>query len=206
MMKRIRKNILRKLCGKAGFSLTELLLCTLIMMLTTSVLVTTMSLAANHYDSVVADSEAAMLCRTLSLSIRDKLSYVVKIEDEGADGITYYSTSQNQEYAPFKIVLISPDNAELTATTGNFGRIVIKYKDPKSGGYVNYNLVNQASYTDYGKGLVTSCIVDVHENEDGDKVQYFVVTIGIFKANNTDSPIMENKFVVYPILRDVPKL
>ncbi|WP_155830999.1 MULTISPECIES: hypothetical protein [unclassified Butyrivibrio] len=203
MMKRMREFLSKKIRSNGGFSLTELLLCTLIMMLTTSILVVTMRLAANHYDDIVTDSEATMLCRTLSLAIRDKLSYVVKVENTD-DGIVYYSASQNQEYAPFSIVLLTADDTEIAASAGNFGRVVMKYTDPVSTRTVNYSLVNKASYTDYGDGLVSSCVVDIHEEDD--KIQYFVVNIGIYKANKTDTPIMENEFVVFPILRDVPQL
>ena len=63
-----RQIVLNKIKSRVGFSLSELLVCTLIMMLSTSVLVSTMRLAADHYNNIITDSEATMLCRTLSLA------------------------------------------------------------------------------------------------------------------------------------------
>ena len=130
--------------------------------------------------------------------------------EEAADGgFLYYSTSQNQEYAPFKIVLINADDAgELTATEGNFGRVALKYYSGSGAGTGTiYNLVNKNSYADYGKGLVTSCVVEpIFPSDGGELVKYFTVKIGVYKAKDTTNAIMENDFVVYPFLQDVPKL
>lgn len=100
-MKALRKSISKKLREKSnsrGFTLGELLVTILILLLVTGGMVTTVSLAAGQFSTSVRESEAQILGSTLKNIISDELCFTSEVHIDG-DGnvISYQSQSYVQE-------------------------------------------------------------------------------------------------------------
>ena len=72
---KIRTPAGRKLRSRGGFTIGEMLVCVLILLLCTGVISSTMALAANQFKARTRESEARLLCNALSLAVQDQLLY-----------------------------------------------------------------------------------------------------------------------------------
>jgi len=188
------KQIMNKLNNRKGFSLTELLACTLIMVIATSILTGTVSLAARHYDEQIQKSEADVLCESLAYALREKLSYVYKYDS--ATG-RFYSTSSDMGYYAFTIE--SSESAESGAK--NHNELFLRYYETaKDTTGTPYHLVSSASYI-------------------GGKYSAYIQEGGVTFSNNTFNvtvQVKENKgegkvlseidFIVNPFVSEVPDI
>ena len=77
-----RGRILRKLSGRGGFSLTELLAATLIMMMATGLLTQTLNLALDQFYKSTRESKAQILCSTLCTYVQNELTYAMVYADD----------------------------------------------------------------------------------------------------------------------------
>lgn len=191
--------LVRKLNSSRGFSLSEVLICTLIMLFAGSILTTTITLAARNYDKQVLISKSDVLCETLSYSLRDKLGGVVKRKvTTGSSGSTvqYYSTSSGLEYYPFSIV-------------EDEGKINLKYDfssyTDSSVGDGTYHLVNDAAY--YDGALFAKVNINEKKFEGSENVEFFIVQLGVFDKEHSSGELQKNdpnalsyvEFMVYPL-------
>ena len=81
----------KKLQGKCGLSIVELLSAIIVMLLVTATLVIGIRLGVKAYVESVSMSEAQILCSTLTTTISDELRYAdtIKVADDGK--ITFFS-------------------------------------------------------------------------------------------------------------------
>lgn len=85
--------------NKKGFTLGEMLVTVLILLLATSGMVTTIALASGQFNSSVRESEAQILCSTLKTIISDELCYTTEIHTDSSGNVTSY---QSQNYVQEK--------------------------------------------------------------------------------------------------------
>ena len=190
------KNIISKKLNKnEGFSLTEVLACTIIMMFATTILTQTITLGVRHFDTQVSMSKADILCDTLAYTLREKLSYVYKYDSAGKK---YYSTSTTEEFS----ASMDKEYVPFTVENDN-GKIYLNYGD---GGKAY--LAGSACYFDGefdAVCTVTPKIVEVPDQllDTSNKkiVENFDVKITV---NSKKKPkISEISFIVYPFESDV---
>ena len=84
--KKIRYRIRNRVGAESGFSFVELLAATIIMMLATSLLVQTLTLAYDQFQRQTQVSEAQMLCASLSTYLESELSYATVTVGETEEG------------------------------------------------------------------------------------------------------------------------
>lgn len=77
----------RKLRDAGGFSLTEMLLCVLIMSLCGGLLTRTMGLGIQHFRSLTTDSDAQVLANTLASSLQMKLACASQVAPGTAESV-----------------------------------------------------------------------------------------------------------------------
>lgn len=186
------KRLVRKLNNRKGFSLTELLACTLIMVIATSILTGTVSLAARHYDEQIQKSEADVLCESLAYALREKLSYVYKYDSNSK---RFYSTSSDMGYYAFTI-----ESAEESEPKDHNELFLRYYQSATDDTGTLYHLVSTASYI-------------------GGKYSAYIQEGGVTFSNNTFNvtvQVKENKgegkvlseidFIVNPFVSEVPDI
>ena len=190
----MKKNskLLKKLKDQKGFSLAELLACTMIMLLATSVLSGTISLATRNYDKQMRISKADILCESLSFTLREKLSYVYRY-DSSKD--QFYSTGSDLGYYPFEIDLVNVSGDNMKA----HDELVLKYFKSDSA-YDTFHLVNSASYIggDYSADYEIVRSISSTSNQ-------FEMRIKI-KDTNSGDVLSETDFVVDPFITEVPDI
>ncbi|MCR5657099.1 MAG: hypothetical protein K6G06_06520 [Butyrivibrio sp.] len=195
--------LIKKLNSRRGFSLSEILICTLIMLFAGSILTSTITLAVRNYDKQVLRSKSDILCETLAYTLRDKLSGVIKRNvSVGGSTVTslkeYYSTSSGLEDYSFKV---------LEGTDSEKGKIYLKYDFSSytdSSVTEKYHLVNDAVY--YHDTLYAKVKIE-EKPDDGKELEFFVVQVGVYDKNHSDGAIVENNpnalsyvmFMVYPM-------
>ena len=144
LWKRIKK-ILR---GKRGFTFTELLVATLIMLLATGVLTSTMVLAIRHFYQSTQRTEAQFLCGSLAEFIEDELSFSV-VTDSGADSAWSKGTHNMGSNIGFYVQGEDGGYTKINdGTIGQYGKLLISgdnYKD--DGGNPRYfKVVTDGTY------------------------------------------------------------
>ena len=90
--------IKEKLKYKKGFTMTELLVSTIIMMLATGLITSTLDLAIRQFHKSTTNSNAQLLCSTLANYVTSELAYAtvhVSSDEDGADVTTFDSDVHN---------------------------------------------------------------------------------------------------------------
>lgn len=87
-----------KLKSRAGFSLTEMLCCCIVLVILSAMMVLGINLASKNFRASMAESEAQELCATLATLVRDELRYAANVTcDEEGGNVRYFS--RNHGYA-----------------------------------------------------------------------------------------------------------
>lgn len=212
----MKEKIRQKLNHRFGFSLTELLLATLIMLLATGLLTQTMDLALKQFKVSTRESEAQLLLADLSTFVQDELTYAkpdVEIIAEKAvwkgtwSGGTHNMGSEIAFYTEEDANADSANRTAVSSGTGEkYGKIMIsgsEYKD-EEGKYKYYNPVGDGSYTvDSVSGtgaasnynLKAGMALDYNKDDDG----MFDVDIKVMPFGEGENALAEHKFKVRPI-------
>ncbi len=139
------KSILR---GKKGFTFTELLVATLIMLLATGVLTSTLALAIRHFFLSTQRTEAQFLLGSLAEFVEDELSF--SVDTDGRTDLAWSKGTHNMG-SGISFYVLGADGActKIDGSTGaQYGVLVINgdnYKD--DGGNKKYfKLVPDGSY------------------------------------------------------------
>lgn len=95
------KNLVRKLKSRRGFTLMEMLIGIVVMLLITAVILLTVQMSVKYYTTSVRESEAQVLCGSLTNAIKEELEYATAVKGVGsadASGVysdyTYYSRAR----------------------------------------------------------------------------------------------------------------
>lgn len=170
----------KRLKSKGGFSLIELLLTIVAMLLVTELITMTIQLSTKYYTKSVRSSESQTLSGALATAIQQELQYATKIQPSGSTadgdgfypGYTYYSRARQH-------------GSGCTLEVKDDGRIYVRKGSGSEAKY--YALVGAKTYT-YGMTAQMSC----KWNLDG----YFQVELAIQSGEDT---LTETSFRVYPL-------
>jgi type II secretory pathway pseudopilin PulG len=207
-MDMLLKGAVKKAYGKLrsckGFSLAELLLATIIMLLATSVLTGTISLALSNYRKASQASNAQLLCSTLSVYVQNELSYAsVTLDKDGniktGNGGAVQFTSGAHNFGPdayFGIkTATSEDPYPVTADSAQEGRIVEvsniyqnNFGDKKS-----FDIAGKGSYMENApqSGLKAGMTLSF---EDDSFIAHIIV-----KPENGDNVLAEKYLRIIPL-------
>ena len=199
-----------KLAGTRGVSLAEMLLCVLILLLSTGVTVSTLDLGIRHFQARTRESEQRLLCDTLSLAVQEYLTYAYKVElDEsgklarfrtGALGALYDIPCEfvtGTYYSKDRLDPDIPDEGELPK-----GEIAIKYS--KSGEAQYYPLADKSLYIVKKLSSTRSEVkLEATQSVTADRVnkRFRVKIVVSNKAGGTGDA--ENEFIVIPVNQSV---
>lgn len=175
----------RKAWFRAGFSISELLFCVMIMLLATGIIVPTLSLGIRQFEARVRDSEAQILCNTLSLAVQDQLACVKEIRSRGAEGQLETFTSgaySGMENVPCRFVYQMDDG---TYSESGGGVVAMQL-----GADDYYPLVSRA---DYNQSTPLAAEVSVTC-----ETEWFLVTVTVSNASG-GSQSVSNTFTVTPV-------
>ncbi len=144
---RLWNRIKRILREKKGFTFTELLVATLIMLLATGVLTTTLVLAIKHFFESTQRTEAQFLCGSLAEFIEDELSF--SVVTDSSDLKWSKGTHNMGSNICFYVHGADGSYTKITdGTIGQYGKLVINgdnFKD--DGGNPKYfKVVTDGSY------------------------------------------------------------
>ena len=173
------KSALRKLKSGGGLSLTELLLCMIILLFFLNVSTYAFDLGIRHFQARTRESEARILCNTLSLAVQDQLTYI-KVKE---------STFSGDELETY--VRSAEDFDKVTCSLKNVaGRLCVNYKLDAMEKPYQFSLTDEADYAD-GDLMVDDFSVKKSGNA-------FQVTISIKSKTLKIQPV-RNEFAVTPI-------
>ena len=184
--KRISEKKRKKLLGRRGFSLGELLVATIIILLASQVMTQGMAFAVRMYNESLTRSHGKQLCSTLTNIIEKELRYTTKITIDSSNRVTkYFSPVYGKTQSSFAVI---DDKGNLAAgTTG--GEIGVQITNDE-GNLVWQKLLSSASYSSYNlKARVESVTYDT-----GSKV--FHVELQITDKNG--KKLVTNKFDIIP--------
>ena len=199
------KTIKRKIQNKGGFSLTELLVATLIMMLATGLLTQTLSLAIDQFYRQTRESEAQLLCASLMAYLESELAYAaVTKQPDGSyrmksdahnmgEGIQF--VYEGASGGASEINLWDTGTAE--DMTGKPGRMVAEtspYYQASFGDGAAYNIAGFGAY-EVGKNKQYRLNAGAHFLWDGKK---WTVTVKIYGDNDSRQELAANSFTAYP--------
>ncbi|MBE6069662.1 MAG: type II secretion system protein [Clostridium lundense] len=184
MLADAKSSTARKFAARSGFTLVEMLAVILLLSLASAVVVSTVDLAARQFRLRTQDSDAQLLCSSLSLFVQNELTFASNIQAKaGEDNVTFdehvYGLGSNCSFST------TADSVEDPTKTG--GKLVLF-----DGGTTQIKAVNDASYEGRKKLQESHTI-----KWDG---QLATVTISIYEGSPDDDNLLaENKFKVKPI-------
>ncbi|MDO4990959.1 MAG: prepilin-type N-terminal cleavage/methylation domain-containing protein [Eubacteriales bacterium] len=91
------RQLRRRLTDSRGFTLAELLMVILILLLVSTVVATGVPAAVNAYQKVVDSANAQLLLSTTVSSLRRELSLAGEVGTDGSNGVEYYINGQGQK-------------------------------------------------------------------------------------------------------------
>ena len=160
MREKIRKKCTERSRGNAGFTLAEVLLAVLILLMVTAVVAGGVPTAVRVYDQVVDAANAQVLLSTTTTRLREELGTARSVQCSGTT-ITYVNSSGS------KTVL------DLGAEDGLAGITIQEYADDAGGGYTHL-LVSKAAASknlsisydapSYSGGVVTIPLLTVRKD------------------------------------------
>ena len=174
--------------GDAGFSLSEMLLCMIIISLAGSAILATMNLGIRQFEARTRESEQRLLCNTLSLAVQEYLTYANAVTTRNDGGVKYldrFKTGVGALYGDKR-------SGKWCQFADNDGKIVIR-RD----GAADYYLADQSQYIVAGNLVApqtafTAALRVTVESE------HFVVKVSV-SAQDDSAKKMENDFIVMPI-------
>lgn len=185
--KKIMDKIRKKLSGKRGFSLGELLAATIILLLASQVMTQGVAFAVRMYNESLTRSHGKMLCSTLTNAIETELRYTTSITvDSGGTLKNYFSPVYGRTQSSFSV--IDENGNPVQSTSGGEVAIQITNDDDK---LIWQKLISSASYSSYNlKARVESVIFDNGSNT-------FHVELHIIDKNG--KKLVTNKFDVIAV-------
>ena len=144
---------MRKLKERAGFTLAEMLLATLILLLVSSIVVAGIPAAKNAYEKVVLGSNAQILLSTTAAALRDELGTAWDVKTDGTEELLYFSADTgavSSLYIDGKMIMLQEfagmEDIDSSMHTGT-ARPLVSEAAATSDLYVTYDSV---SYDDSG--------------------------------------------------------
>lgn len=186
--KRIWNKIRKKLSGRQGFSLGELLAATIILLLASQVMAQGIAFGARMYNQSLTRSHAKQLCSTLTNVIETELRYTTAISTDAAGELnSYFSPTYGQTSSNFGA--IDEKGKEITSVTQG-GEIAIKISTGDNK-VIWQRLISSASYSSYGlKARVTSV-----KKENGKNLFHVILDI----SDKDGNKLITNEFDVIPV-------
>ncbi len=209
------KGVVKKLKQNNGFTISELLVATLIVLLTSGMLITCIQLGMKQLYKQTQKSEAQMLCTMLSTAVQDELSYASNVEMIDVDGssgkhltftkkgvtdkVGFYiasETSSDTDESTFEYVPVTNDSA---SARDNLGKIYLASVDASNTITNHYGLVSTGAYnienSKYGS-LQTGMVVK--ETTGG-----YEVKIEVFNGTDISNALATKDFYVGKIASTV---
>ncbi len=208
------ENLMKKLKQNKGFSLAELLVATLILLLTSGMLVVCIQLGIKQLYKNTQDSEAQMLCTTLSTAIQDELTYASDIRvsnttagntitfaKEGmSDSVGFYIASESEDSDA-----ADPSTFEFTAVTDdsafsaiNLGKIYLASTDGSNNITNTYGLVSTGAYnienSSYGS---LRAGMQLSETSEG-----YQIKVNVYNGSDDTTPLATKEFYVGKVTAD----
>lgn len=176
---------LRKLRAQSGFSLAEMLVCTIILLLSTTVIMETMSLAASQMQSRTRDSETNLLCGLLAQAAQNRLTCAVDCVTDGSSEGRVVSFRSTADGRPYELCSFEEGSRD--------GEIALVYTD-EHGNSKQYDLIASANYTGSdGQRLFASLEVFWQD-------QRFSVELNVAPEQGGE-PLASRSFIVYPVVK-----
>ena len=195
LINRIR-TILR---DKRGFSLTELLVATLIMVLATGALTSALTLAYRHFFLATQRTEAQLLCASIAEFVEDELAFSTIAEGTPADAPTWSNGSHNMR-SGIKFLVQNEDGTYLPisdTTDTTYGVLVItgdNYKNADD--TTKYFMIANEKADEVGAGKGYSLRAGMSLKWDSLK-KWYVVKINVVNKNDNNI-LSDTEFTVRP--------
>lgn len=180
MLKRIKK----KLQSAGGFSLTEMLVATIILLIAAQGMTDGISFASSQYTKQMRNSQSRILCSTLENTINYEFAHTDKIVYSNKSGSGTYAVSKffsptfciRDSYSQF----VAIDDSGKPVASG-IGYLVLGYQ-PSEGTYDGYPIASESLYT-YG---IKASVDNVVYVERDNAPSYFQYRIKIYdESGNT---------------------
>ncbi|MBE5896676.1 MAG: hypothetical protein E7281_02830 [Lachnospiraceae bacterium] len=199
----------RKLKQNSGFTLSELLIATLILLLTSAMLVTCIRLGLKQLYQQTEESEAQMLCTMLSTAVQDELTYAgnPQMQDTTAGKLLLF----DRDGAPNKVGFymasnVDSDEPDYVAITDdsdfakvNLGQINLAAIDSSNNIVSTYGLVSTGAYNiENSKNGSLQAGMQLKEHGSG-----YEVRISIYNSSGSDKAIATKDFYVGRVTGDV---
>ena len=119
----LKRQISKKISNRSGFSLSEVLLATLIMLFATTIITQTMSLALGQFRKTTQFSNAQLLCSAISAYVEGELSYAT-VTKEGSgirsiDGATVFSSEVHNFGPDAYFTILDDDGNKIGVVNGS---------------------------------------------------------------------------------------
>ena len=195
-----------KLTGKRGVSLVEMLLCVLILLLSTGVTVSTLDLGIRHFQSRTRETEQRLLCDTLSLAVQEYLTYVYdyKWDEDELSGFKTGAVGALYDIPCQFVTRFYNDEGKFVSSTNTEsdpGEIAIQYT--QSGERKFYALADQSLYIKKRTSTTPGVHLEATLNIKTDRTnKRFEVTITVHNKDGGTGDA-ENTFIVIPVNQGV---
>ncbi|MBO6155747.1 MAG: InlB B-repeat-containing protein [Lachnospiraceae bacterium] len=199
----------RKIKQNSGFTISELLVATLILLLTSAMLVTCIRLGLKQLYQQTEESEAQMLCTMLSTAVQDELTYAgnPQMQDTTAGKLLLF----DRDGAPNKVGFYmasnvdseEPDYVAITDDSDfakvNLGQISLAAIDSSNNIVSTYGLVSTGAYNiENSKNGSLQAGMQLKEHGSG-----YEVRISIYNSSGSDKAIATKDFYVGRVTGDV---
>ena len=199
----------KKLKQNSGFTIGELLVATLILLLTSAMLVTCIRLGLKQLYVQTEDSDAQMLCTMLSTAVQDELTYAQnpQVKDTSAGKMILFTKNGSSNPVGFYMATnVDSDNPDYIGVTDdadfakvNLGQISLAAIDSGNNIVGTYGLVTTGAYNieNSKNGSLQAGMQLIEENGS------YEVRISIYNSTDLDNPIATKDFYVGRVTGDV---
>ena len=205
-----RGRLLRRLRTSGGFSLSEMLICCLILTLSTGVIVEAVNLGIRHFKTLTRGSESQILCNTLALAFQEQLTYAIEYNEEDGSFVSGGTPGRENSLCRFvygtAAVTRDQDGRVASCTysaepEASAGIILLDY------GGTCVPLVNYGSYAPEGADdqLGFQASYSIQANRSGAEVESFTVHVSVEYVGSTGrgTPAAETELNIVPIKKDI---
>ena len=193
-----REALRRKLNSRGGFTLTELLTTTMILLLVTSVLVTGVALAAGQYQKSMVLSGSKVLASTLTSVIQSELASTgtavpgakISGSEHALDGFFSMTYANTRDLSRFYAVEVG--EAGISVSEDGYGELMLG--TIKNGKMIGNLLISSSAYSSCD--LKAKAEVTCKLSADGTEITLFHVVLHILSPSGEE---MTNAFDVLPL-------